>query len=58
MYTQRLEAAIQKLGTRWVLHKSNHVQRLKAAAQQDIHKADVAKTFARARKLMEREQTQ
>jgi hypothetical protein len=57
-YAHKIEKAIAYLGPRYICHPSRRVERLKEARQSDIHKADVAGTFKRVRKIMEREQAQ
>ena len=46
---EKLDAAIDWLGPRWVFHQSRAVQRIPAAQQIQMHKADVSATFRRVR---------
>ena len=57
-HQQKIERAIAYLGSRYICHPSRRIERLKEAQQSDIHKADVAQTFKRVRKQLEKEQTQ
>ena len=52
-YSARLEAAIVWLGPHYVFDRARYIQRIPAEQQIEMHKADVAATFARIR---EREQ--
>ncbi len=54
-HEHKREAAILWLGPRWICHPSRRVERLKEAQQSDMHKADVAVTFKRVRKALEKE---
>mgnify|MGYP003662511676 CR=1 FL=1 len=48
----KLHRAKEWLGTRYVLHPANRVQRIPPAQQQEMHKTDVAATFKRIRKVL------
>jgi hypothetical protein len=54
---KRLAAAIETLGEHYVYHPARRVQRLKQNEQIELHRADVASTFARVRKAMAKETT-
>ena len=54
-YQQKIEKAIAYLGPRWICHASRRVQALRKADQADVHKANVADTFRRVRRAMEKE---
>ena len=54
-HQQKIERAIAYLGPRWICHPSRRIERLKEGQQSDIHKADVAATFRKARLAMKRE---
>lgn len=56
-FQQKHERAVAWLGSRYILHPSRRVQRLKLAEQNDIHKADVPATIKRVTKLLEKGQT-
>lgn len=53
-YQQKIEKAISYLGPRYICHPSRRVQALRKADQADVHKANVADTFKRVRKQMEK----
>ncbi len=55
IYQAKRERAIATLGIRWVLHRENHVQRLKQSDMNDLHKTDLWPKFAKMLKAMEKE---
>lgn len=55
IYQRKREFAIAWLGPRYVLHRSRRVQKLRQSNQQDIHKADVAATFRKIARQLEKE---
>ncbi len=49
---EKLDAAVEWLGPRWVFHPARHVQRIPPEQQITMHRADVTKTWQRARDRM------
>ena len=51
---EKLERAIAWMGPRYVLHPENRVQKIPFSQQQEMYRTDVAATFKRVRKSMEK----
>jgi hypothetical protein len=51
---EKLERAIEWMGPRYVLHPENRVQKIPLPQQQEMYRTDVAATFKRVRKSMEK----
>jgi len=54
MNDEKLARAIEWMGPRYVLHPANRVPRIPVSHQQELHRTDVASTFKRIRKSMEK----
>lgn len=54
MNDEKLARAIEWMGPRYVLHPEKRVKKIPVSHQQEMHRTDVAATFRRVRKSMEK----